>query len=44
MEGDLQMKAELELQRILAEAQKDFDNGRVAPMDVPFAAIRSTLT
>ena len=37
------MRAELELLKILAEAQDDMDNGRVAPMQNTFDDIRSSL-
>lgn len=37
------MKAELELLKMLAEAQDDVDNGRVAPMQDTFDDIRKNL-
>ena len=38
-----QMKSELELLRALAEAEEDFVNGRVAPMQNTFDDIRKSL-
>lgn len=38
-----QMKSELELLRTLAEAEEDFVNGRVAPMQNTFDDIRKSL-
>lgn len=37
------MKAELELLKMLAEAQDDVDNGRVAPIQDTFDDIRKSL-
>jgi prevent-host-death family protein len=38
-----QMKAELELLRLLAESEDDVRNGRVAPIEDTFSSIRRTL-
>ncbi|NMB36124.1 MAG: type II toxin-antitoxin system Phd/YefM family antitoxin [Firmicutes bacterium] len=38
-----QMKSELELLRILAEAEDDVKQGRVAPMQDSFAELRASL-
>jgi len=38
-----QMKAELELLRVLAESEDDARNGRVAPIEDTFASIRRSL-
>ena len=38
-----QMKAELELLRMLADAEEDVRYGRVAPMKETFASIRASL-
>ena len=38
-----QMKAELELLRILSEAEEDVRHGRVAPIEDTFASIREKL-
>ncbi len=38
-----QMSAELELLRMLAEAQEDIDHNRVAPMEETFSDIRQAL-
>ena len=40
---DDQMKAEMELLRMLAESEDDARNGRVAPVEDTFASIRRSL-